>query len=70
MCSDQATQRDVLQAALAQGVDGSKVTDMQVALVEVPRTAGTTNLLYVSTRCAGNRDTSFHPICEAVVVDT
>ena len=69
-CSDRATQRDVLQAALAQGVEDSKVTDMQVALqVKAPQPAGETNLLYVSTRCAGNPDMSFHPICEAVVVD-
>ena len=69
-CSDQATQRDVLQAALAQGVEGSGVTDMQVALqVKAPQPAGETNLLYVSTRSAGNKDMSIHPICEAVVVD-
>lgn len=70
-CSDQATQRDVLQAALVQGVEGSSVTDMQVALqVKAPQPAGETNLLYVSTRCAENKDRSIHPICEAVVVDS
>ena len=70
-CSDQATQRDVLQAALVEGVEGSSVTDMQVALqVKAPQPAGETNLLYVSTRCAENKDRSIHPICETVVVDT
>lgn len=69
-CSDQGTQRDVLQAALAQGVEDSTVTDMQVALqVKAPQPAGETNLLYVSTRCAGHEDMTFHPVCEAVVVD-
>lgn len=69
-CSDQATQRDVLRAALAQGAQGSGVTDMQVALdVKAPQSAGKTNLLFVSTRSAGNRDMSIHPVCEAVVVD-
>ena len=69
-CSDQATQRDVLQAALVQGVERSKVTDMQVALqVKAPQPAGETNLLYVSTRSAGHKDMNIHPICEAVVVD-
>lgn len=69
-CSDQATQRDVLQAALVQGVEGSGVTDMQVALqVKAPQPAGETNLLFVSTRSAGNKDMSIHPVCEAVVVD-
>ncbi len=69
-CSDQATQRDVLQAALVQSVERSGVTDMQVALqVKAPQPAGETNLLYVSTRSAGNKDMSIHPICEAVVVD-
>ncbi|KAF6218108.1 hypothetical protein HO133_006066 [Letharia lupina] len=69
-CSDQATQRDVLQAALAQGAEGSSVTDMQVALqVKAPQPAGETNLLFVSTRSATNQDMSIHPVCEAVVVD-
>lgn len=69
-CSDQATQRDALQAALAQGVDGTGVTDMQVALqVKAPQPAGETNLLFVSTRSAGDKDMSINPVCEAVVVD-
>ena len=69
-CSDQGTQRDVLQAALAQGVEGSGVTDMQVALqVKAPQPAGETNLLFVSTRSAAKDDMSIHPVCEAVVVD-
>lgn len=70
-CSDQGTQRDVLRAALVQGVEGSSVTDMQVALqVKAPQPAGETNLLYVSTRCADHKDRIIHPICEAVVVDS
>lgn len=69
-CSKQATQRDVLQAALVQGIEGSRVTDMQAALqVKAPQPAGETNLLFVSTRSAGNKDMSIHPVCEAVVVD-
>ena len=69
MCSDQGTERDVLQAALAMGVDGSCAYDMRVDLKLLNLgTDGVTNILYVSTRSVSNSDKSIHPICEALQV--
>ena len=67
-CSDQGTERDALQAALAMGVDGSDVSDMRVDL-KLPSGTGVTNSLFVSTRSVSNSDTRIHPLCEAVQVN-
>ncbi|KAK3170360.1 hypothetical protein OEA41_009747 [Lepraria neglecta] len=69
MCSEQGTERDALQAALAMRFDGRCASDMRVDLKLLNSgTDGVTNTLYVSTRSVSNSDKSIHPICEAVQV--
>ena len=54
-----------------QAVEGSGVTEMQVALqVKAPQPAGETHLLFVRTRTAeSTMDTNNHLICEDVLVE-
>lgn len=65
-CSDQASQTYVLQAALAQSLEGSEVTEMYVTLlVKAPQPAGGTDVFLSMRKKTMNR----HPVGEAVVVD-
>ena len=71
-CSDFGTERDVLEAALAQGVDGTTVSDMRLDLKLLSDTslgAGLTDVLWVAARSVENVDHGINPLCAAIEVN-